>query len=75
MNNFRDDEEEMEAIEEQYNHIQRHIQNIDMNLDALKGNSDITVSDGKTTQVLSGFELADLIAHDAEAIKDAIMWR
>jgi len=70
---FENDEEEMNFIKEQDEVIQAHIQNIEMNLDALKGNSTVTLSDYKTTHVLSQLELANEIALDAKAIKDAIL--
>lgn len=70
---FKSDEEEMKAMQEQENDINAHIRNIDMNLDALKGNSTVTLSDDKTTHVLSQLELANEIALDAKAIKDAIL--
>jgi len=70
---FENDEEEMKFIKEQDENIQAHIRNIEMNLDALKGNSTVTLSDDKTTHVLSQLELANEIALDAKAIKDAIL--
>ncbi|WP_125762274.1 hypothetical protein [Companilactobacillus hulinensis] len=70
---FENDEEEMNFIKEQDEVIQAHIQNIEMNLDALKGNSTVTLSDYKTTHVLSQLELANEIALDAKAISDAIL--
>ena len=70
---FENDEEEMKFIKEQDENIQAHIRNIEMNLDALKGNSTVTLSDYKTTHVLSQLELANEIALDAKAIKDAIL--
>ena len=53
--------------------IQEHIRNIETNLDALKGNSTITVNDGEKKVVVPAIVLADEIAQDAKAISDAIL--
>ena len=70
---FESDEEEMKFIEAQDENIQAHIHNIEVNLDALKGNSTITISDGKNKVVVPDLVLADEIAQDAKAISDAIL--
>ena len=70
---FESDEEEMKFIEAQDEDIQAHIRNIEMNLEALKGNSTITISDGKNKAVVPAIVLADEIAQDAKAISDAIL--
>lgn len=70
---FESDEEEMKFIEAQDEDIQEHIRNIEMNLEALKGNSTITISDGKNKTVVPDLVLADEIAQDAKAISDAIL--
>lgn len=70
---FESDEEEMKFIEAQDEDIQEHIRNIEMNLEALKGNSTITISDGKNKTVVPAIVLADEIAQDAKAISDAIL--
>lgn len=70
---FESDEEEMKFIEAQDEDIQEHIRNIEMNLEALKGNATITISDGKNKTVVPDLVLADEIAQDAKAISDAIL--
>ncbi|HJF87334.1 MAG TPA: hypothetical protein K8V88_07835 [Companilactobacillus farciminis] len=70
---FENDEEEMNFLKAQDEDIQEHINNIEMNLDALKGNSTITVIDGEKKVVLPALVLADEIAQDAKAISDAIL--
>jgi len=70
---FENDEEEMNFIKAQDEDIQEHIRNIETNLDALKGNSTITVNDGEKKVVVPTLVLADEIAQDAKAISDAIL--
>ncbi|WP_201307376.1 hypothetical protein [Companilactobacillus farciminis] len=70
---FENDEEEMNFIKSQDEGIQEHIRNIEMNLEALKGNTTITISDGKNKTVVPAIVLADEIAQDAKAISDAIL--
>lgn len=70
---FENDEEEMNFIKAQDEDIQAHIRNIETNLDALKGNSTITVNDGEKKVVVPAVVLADKIAQDAKAISDAIL--
>jgi len=70
---FENDEEEMNFIKAQDEDIQEHIRNIETNLDALKGNSTITVNDGEKKVVVPAIVLADEIAQDAKAISDAIL--
>ncbi|MQS75015.1 hypothetical protein FHL06_01210 [Lactobacillus halodurans] len=70
---FESDEEEMNFLEAQDENIQAHIRNIETNLDALKGNSTITVNDGEKKVVVPAIVLADEIAQDAKAISDAIL--
>lgn len=70
---FENDEEEMNFLKAQDENIQAHIRNIETNLDALKGNSTITVNDGEKKVVVPAIVLADEIAQDAKAISDAIL--
>lgn len=70
---FESDEEEMNFLKAQDEDIQEHINNIEMNLEALKGNSTITVNDGEKKVVVPAVVLADEIAQDAKAISDAIL--
>ncbi|WP_125708079.1 hypothetical protein [Companilactobacillus zhongbaensis] len=70
---FESDEEEMNFLEAQDENIQAHIRNIETNLDALKGNSTITVNDGEKKVVVPAIVLADEIAQDAKAISNAIL--
>ncbi|WP_125589416.1 hypothetical protein [Companilactobacillus jidongensis] len=70
---FESDEEEMNFLKAQDEDIQEHINNIEMNLEALKGNSTITVNDGEKKVVVPAIVLADEIAQDAKAISDAIL--
>ncbi|WP_195701198.1 hypothetical protein [Companilactobacillus futsaii] len=70
---FESDEEEMNFLKAQDENIQAHIRNIETNLDALKGNSTITVNDGEKKVVVPAIVLADEIAQDAKAISDAIL--
>lgn len=70
---FENDEEEMNFLKAQDDVIQAHIRNIETNLDALKGNSTITVNDGEKKVVVPAVVLADEIAQDAKAISDAIL--
>lgn len=70
---FESDEEEMNFLKAQDEDIQEHIRNIETNLDALKGNSTITVNDGEKKVVVPAIVLADEIAQDAKAISDAIL--
>ncbi|MGI3099847.1 hypothetical protein ACROUK_04710 [Companilactobacillus alimentarius] len=70
---FENDEEEMNFLKAQDEDIQAHIRNIETNLDALKGNSTITVNDGEKKVVVPAIVLADEIAQDAKAISDAIL--
>lgn len=70
---FENDEEEMNFLKAQDEDIQEHINNIEMNLEALKGNSTITVNDGEKKVVVPAIVLADEIAQDAKAISDAIL--
>ncbi|MBL3530383.1 hypothetical protein JMJ99_03305 [Companilactobacillus zhachilii] len=70
---FENDEEEMNFLKAQDEDIQEHINNIETNLDALKGNSTITVNDGEKKVVVPAIVLADEIAQDAKAISDAIL--
>lgn len=70
---FENYEEEMNFLKAQDEDIQEHIRNIETNLDALKGNSTITVNDGEKKVVVPAIVLADEIAQDAKAISDAIL--
>lgn len=70
---FESDEEEMNFLKAQDENIQAHIRNIETNLDALKGNSMITVNDGEKKVVVPAIVLADEIAQDAKAISNAIL--
>ena len=70
---FENDEEEMNFLKAQDEDIQAHIRNIETNLDALKGNSTITVNDGEKKVVVPAIVLADEIAQDAKTISDAIL--
>ncbi|KRK99327.1 hypothetical protein [Companilactobacillus futsaii] len=70
---FENDEEEMNFLKAQDEDIQAHIRNIETNLDALKGNSTITVNDGEKKVVVPAIVLADEIAQYAKAISDAIL--
>lgn len=72
---FENDEEEMKVVQEQDDLIQEYINCIEKNLDALKGNSTITVNDGEKKVVVPAIVLADEIAQDANAIKNSILWK
>ncbi|WP_334330146.1 hypothetical protein [Companilactobacillus sp. HBUAS59699] len=61
--------------EEQAKAIQERINDIDIYLDALKGNSTITIFDGNNKRVVPQCDLANKIAQDAKDIADIILWK